>query len=193
MERQQLRSTEDQRSEEFNALLKRPSPPEGRADGQRNAKKARIDNPSSASSDDEEDSEEEEEKTFKDRWFNDDEPFIFNQKHDGFLIDSSIGGYIQRAPNMNYGSIHLFARDLTTYRKGSIVTKRCGPYGAFDVFANDSFIVKKKFFNSARQVELVLLKKKDSLSQFLLVKPDLFRGWTDDAALQAYLDYHVSL
>lgn len=179
MERQQLLSTEDQRFEE----LKRPSPFEG----QRNVKKARIDESSSTSSE-----EEEVEETFTYRWFNGDEPFIFNQKHDGFLIDSS--SYIERAPHdTNRGSTHLFARDLTTFRKGSIVTKRCGPYGAFDVFATGSFIVKKKFFNSARQVELILLKKQDSLSQFLLVKPNLFRGWADDAALQTYLDYHVSL
>ena len=134
------------------------------------------------------DHEESDNESFIGHWFDGDEPYLFNGKHDGFLVESNKPSRIGNA-----GSINLFARSLCSYRKGSIVSKQCEPYGELDVFADGCFIVKKKFFRRDGQVKLVLLKKQSSSSQFLLVAPPLFSGWTDTDAIGAYQDYHKTL
>lgn len=164
-------------------LLKRTNEETGTTP--RSTKRPRIDSSASLSSSDSEYTE-----TFSDRWFHHDEPFLFNEEHDGFLVQSNT---MDEKVNHVGGKISLFTRDLRSYKKGSVISKRCGPFGELNVFGEGYFVVKKKFFNHDGQVSLILLKKESSGSQFLLATPPLFGGWIDTDGMNAYLEYHKSL
>ena len=116
-------------------------------------------------------------------------PYGFDVEKDSYILNplathTSICQSLMSTRNKNR---NLFARDIRSYKNGSIISKQCAPWGNFSWLFNQRFIIVKRVANDGGEIDFVVVKEKDGEpnTEFYL-GPAFFAGWTTQEALESY-------
>lgn len=87
-------------------------------------------------------------------------------------------------------AINQYARDLRTYKNGTVVTKHLAPWGNASTLYDDSFVLVKKVFLYDGSVMEIHVKSQQNGQEYVL-NDTFFPGWIDLYTLNAHYNYFV--